>query len=164
MRRGMTIGEHMASYDYGDGTRTGSRNFRHWMPTLRYRRVLDSALELNLGVGLTFGSYDHLTWWPGAERNPQTYHFSMGGLANEALVGKRITPHLGIRAALIVYPFLDERATVAPVGFAVVSFQTKIQDLPGVSGAIPPKIIPALGDKIGARSRRRPSASSRPQE
>lgn len=122
MRRGVTIGEHMASYDYGDGTRTGSRNFRHWTPTLRYRRALDSALELNLGVGLTFGAYDHLIWRPGAERNPRADHFSMGGLATEALVGKRITRRMGIKAGLIVYPFLDERAAVAPVGFAVVSF------------------------------------------
>ena len=27
LRRSTTIGEHMASYDYGDGTRTGGRNF-----------------------------------------------------------------------------------------------------------------------------------------
>ena len=66
----------------------------------------------------------HLIWRPGAERNPRADHFSMGGLATEALVGKRITPRLGIKAGGIVYlyPFLDERAAVAPVGFAVVSF------------------------------------------
>ena len=30
VRRSITVGEHMASYDYGDGTRTGGRSFRHW--------------------------------------------------------------------------------------------------------------------------------------
>lgn len=70
---------------------------------------------MNLGVGLTFGSYGHLIWWPGAERSQQAYHFSRGGLATEALVGKRITPRLGIKTGLMVYPFLDERAAVATV-------------------------------------------------
>ena len=108
--------------DYGDGTRTGSRNLRHWTPTLRYRRALDSTLELNLGVGLTFRVLRPSHLVAGVERNPRADHFSMGGLATEVLVGKRITPRLGIKAGLIVCPFLDERAAVLPVGFAVVSF------------------------------------------
>ena len=124
LRRSMTVGEHMASYDYGDGTRTGGRRFRHWAGTLRYRRDLDGGLELNVGGGPTFGGYDHLTW-PGGPRvspRPKSRRYSIGGFAAEVFVGKRITPRLGIEAGLVAYPFLDERAAVVPVAFGVVSF------------------------------------------
>ena len=124
LRRSTTVGEHMASYDYGDGTRTGGRSFRHWTGTLRYRRALDPGLELNVGGGLTIGAYDHLIWHQGprVSQRPESLPFSIGGLVGEVLVGKRITPRLGIKAGLVVYPFLDERKAVVPVGFGVVSF------------------------------------------
>ena len=124
MRGSTTIGEHMASYDYGDGVRTGGRSFRHGTVTLRYRRTLDSALELNVGAGLTAGAYDHLTWHPDAGPNPRSeaWNTSIGGLVGEVLVGKRIAPRLTIKAGLVVYPFLGERTAVAPAAFGVVSF------------------------------------------
>ena len=124
LRRSMTVGEHMASYDYGDGTRTGGRRFRHWAGTLRYRRDLDGVLELNVGGGLAFGVYDHLTWpgGPQVSPRPKSRRYSIGGLAGEVLVGKRITPRLGIEAGLVAYPFLNERTAVVPVAFGVVSF------------------------------------------
>ena len=123
LRRGITsIGQYRAPYDYGDGTRTGSRGFRHWTPTLRYRRALDSGLEFNLGVGLVFGTYEHLTWRPGASGRPVGFTYAVGGIATEWLVGRRITPRLGVKGGLIFYPFLDERAAGMPVGFAVWSF------------------------------------------
>ena len=124
LRRSMTIGEHMASYDYGDGVRTGGRNFRHWTGTLRYRAV-GSALELNLGAGLTFGAYDHLTWHPGAGPNSRPEvgtGAGIGGLLGEVLVGRRIAPRLSIKAGLVVYAFLDEDSAVVPVALGVVSF------------------------------------------
>ena len=51
LRGSTTIGEHMASYDYGDGTRTGSRSFRHWTGTLRYppRPGLGAGVERRCG-------------------------------------------------------------------------------------------------------------------
>ena len=124
LRRSTTIGEHMASYDYGDGTRTGGRSFRHWTGTLRYRHALGSALELNVGAGLMTGAYDHLTWHPDAGQNPrpEVWNASIGGPLGEVLVGKRITPRLGIKAGLVVYPFLADRTAVVPVAFGVVSF------------------------------------------
>ena len=125
LRRSMTIGEHMASYDYGDGTRTGGRNFRHWTGTLRYRRALGSTLELNLGAGLTTGAYDHLIWHPGAGPNSRPEvrtQGGIGGLLGEVLVGRRIAPRLSIKAGLVVYAFLDERSAVVPVALGVVSF------------------------------------------
>ena len=124
LRRSTTVGEHMASYDYGDGTRTGSHGFRHWTGTLRYRRALERGLELNVGGGVTFGAYDHLTWHQGPQVNPRpdSRRVSIGGVAGEVLVGKRIAPHLGIEAGLVVYPFLDERKAVVPIAFGVVSF------------------------------------------
>ena len=124
LRRSTTVGEHMASYDYGDGTRTGGRSFRHWTGTLRYRHALDPGLELNVGGGLTIGAYDHLTWHrgPRVSPRPESLPYSIGGLVGEVLVGKRITPRLGIKAGLVVYPFLDERKAVVPVAFGVVSF------------------------------------------
>ena len=124
LRRSTTIGEHMASYDYGDGTRTGGCSFRHWTGTLRYRHALDPGLELNVGGGLTTGAYDHLIWHhgPRVSPRPESRSFSIGGLAGEVFVGKRITPRLGIKAGLVVYPFLDERTAVVPVAFGVVSF------------------------------------------
>ena len=69
VRRSTTVGEHMASYDYGDGTRTGGRSFRHWTGTLRYRRALHTGLELNVGGGLTAGGLrpSHLVSWPAGE-------------------------------------------------------------------------------------------------
>ena len=77
LRRSTTVGEHMASYDYGDGTRTGGRSFRHWTGTLRYRRALSPTLELNLGAGVTTGAYDHLIWYPGAR--PDRRRFGPSG-------------------------------------------------------------------------------------
>ena len=124
LRRSTTIGEHMASYDYGDGTRTGGRNFRHWTGTLRYLRALGSTLELNLGAGLTFGAYDHLTWHPGAARNsPEAWtQGGFGGILGEVLVGKRIAPRWGVKAGLVTYLVLDEAPAVVPVAFGVMSF------------------------------------------
>ena len=124
LRRSATVGEHMASYDYGDGTRTGGRGFRHWTGTLRYRRALDAGLELNVGGGGTIGVYDHLTWHhgPRVSPRPESRRYNIGGLAGEVLVGKQITSRLGIEAGLVVHPFLDERAAVVPVAFGVVSF------------------------------------------
>ena len=46
----------------------------------------------------------------------------MRGPVGEVLVGKRITPRLGIEAGLVAYPFLDERAVVVPVAFGIASF------------------------------------------
>ena len=124
LRRSTTVGEHMASYDYGDGTRTGGRRFRHWTGTLRYRRALDAGLELNVGGGATLGVYDDLTWrhGPRVSPRPESRRYNIGGLAGEVLVGKRITPRLGIEAGLVVHPFLAERTAVVPVAFGVVSF------------------------------------------
>ncbi len=124
LRRSTTVGEHMASYDYGDGTRTGGRDFRHWTGTLRYRHALGPGLELNIGVGLMFGAYDHLTWHQGPRVSPRPERrlYNIGGLVGEVLVGKRITPRLGVKAGLVVYPVIDERKGVVPVAFGVVSF------------------------------------------
>ncbi len=124
LRRSTTVGEHMASYDYGDGTRTGGRGFRHWTGTLRYRRALAAGLELNVGGGVTIGVYDHLTCHhgPRVSPRPESRRYNIGGFAGEVLVGKRITSRLGIEAGLVVHPFLDERAAVVPVAFGVVSF------------------------------------------
>ena len=124
LRRSRTIGEHMASYDYGDGTRTGGRDFRHWTGTLRYRRALDSTLELNLGAGLTLGAYEHLTWHPGAApSSPEVWtQGGFGGLLGEVLVGKRIAPRWGVKAGLVTYLVLDEAPAVVPVAFGVMSF------------------------------------------
>ena len=125
LRRSTTIGEHMASYDYGDGTRTGGRSFRHWTGTLRYRRALCSTLELNLGAGLTLGAYDHLTWRPGAGPNsrPEVWpQHGLGGILGEGLFGKRIAPRWGVKAGIVTYLVLDEAPALAPVAFGVVSF------------------------------------------
>ena len=95
-----------------------------WTGTLRYRHTLGPGLELNVGGGLTIGAYDDLTWHQGprVSPRPESRRVSIGGLAGEVLVGKRIMPHLGIKAGLVFYPFLDERKAVVPVGFGVVSF------------------------------------------
>ena len=124
LRRSTTVGEHMASYDYGDGTRTGGRNFRHWTGTLRYRHALGPGLELNVGGGVMIGAYDHLTWHQGPRESPrpESRLYNIGGPVGEVLVGKRITPPLGIKAGLVVYPMIDERKGVVPVAFGVVSF------------------------------------------
>ena len=124
LRRSTTIGEHMASYDYGDGTRTGGRNFRHWTGTLRYRRALSPTLGLNLGAGLTTGAYDHLTWYPGTgPDSPEVWPLGgVRGPVGEVLVGGRIAPRLSIKAGFAVYPFLDERAALVPVALGAVSF------------------------------------------
>ena len=123
-RRSTTVGEHMASYDYGDGTRTGGRSFRHWTGTLRYRHALGPGLELNVGGGVMIGAYDDLTWHQGprVSPRPESRRVSIGGPVGEVLVGKRITPRLGVKAGLVVYPVLDERKGVVPVAFGVVSF------------------------------------------
>ena len=47
---------------------------------------------------------------------------TIGGLASEVLVGKRITPRLRIKAGLVAYPLLGGRPAVVPVAFGVVSF------------------------------------------
>jgi len=124
LRRSTTVGEHMASYDYRDGTRTGGRNFRHWTGTLRYRRALSPTLELNLGAGLTTGAYDHLTWYPGARPDSPEVRTQggVGGPVAEVLVGRRIAPRLSIKAGFAVYPFLNERTAVVPIALGVVSF------------------------------------------
>lgn len=124
LRRSTTIGEHMASYDYGDGTRTGGRSFRHWTGTLRYRRALSPTLELNLGAGLTTGAYDHLTWHPGARLDSPEIRTQggVGGPVAEVFVGRRIAPRLSIKAGFAVYPFLGERAALVPVALGAVSF------------------------------------------
>ena len=122
LRRGMSVSEHMASFDYGDGTRTGSRAFRHWTPTLRYRHVVETGLEVNIGVGVTFAAYDHLTWRPGAANPEVGYVYSIGGIATEWLFGNWVTPRLGIKGGVIVYPFLDEKQAFSPIVFAVVPF------------------------------------------
>ncbi|MCY4075413.1 MAG: hypothetical protein OXH04_08305 [Acidobacteria bacterium] len=124
VRRSMTVGEHMASYDYGDGTRTGGRNFRHWTGTLRYRRALDTGLELNVGGGLSTGVYDHLVWYRGPRVNPrpESMPLSLGGVLGEVLLGKRIAPRLGIKGGMVAYLVLDETAAAVPVLFGTVSF------------------------------------------
>lgn len=124
LRRSATIGEHMASYDYGDGMRTGGRSFRHWTGTLRFRRALGSTLELNLGAGLTFGAYDHLTWRPGAARSSPEVWTQGGfrGILGEVLVGSWIAPRWGVKAGLVSYLVLDEAPAVVPVAFGVMSF------------------------------------------
>ena len=70
------------------------------------------------------GAYDHLTWHPDATQNsrPEVRNASIEGPLGEVLVGKRITPRLGIKAGLVVYPFLADRTAVVPVAFGVVSF------------------------------------------
>ena len=127
LRRSTTVGEHMASYNYRGGTRTGGRSFRHWTGTLRYRHALhalDPGLELNVALGLTIGAYDHLTWHhgPRVSPRPRSQPSYIGGLASEVLVGKRITPRLRIKAGLVAYPLLGGRPAVVPVAFGVVSF------------------------------------------
>lgn len=124
VRRSTTVGEHMASYDYGDGTRTGGRSFRHWTGTLRYRRVLDAGLELNVGGGLTTGVYDHLIWHRGPRVNPrpESMPLSLGGILGEVLLGKRIAPHLSIKGGMVAYLVLDEAPAAVPVLFGTVSF------------------------------------------
>lgn len=124
VRRSTTVGEHMASYDYGDGTRTGGRSFRHWTGTLRYRRALHTGLELNVGGGLTAGVYDHLIWYRGPRVNPrpEIMPLSLGGILGEVLLGKEIAPRLSIKGGMVVYLVLDESPAAVPVLFATVSF------------------------------------------
>ena len=124
VRRSTTVGEHMASYDYGDGTRTGGRSFRHWTGTLRYRRALHTGLELNVGGGLTAGVYDHLIWYRGPRVNPrpEIMPLSLRGILGEVLLGKEIAPRLSIKGGMVVYLVLDESPAAVPVLFGTVSF------------------------------------------
>ena len=91
---------------------------------MRYRRALDTGLELNVGGGLTTGVYDHLIWYRGPRVNPrpEIMPLSLGGILGEVLLGKQIAPHLSVKGGMVAYLVLDEAPAAVPVLFGTVSF------------------------------------------
>ena len=91
---------------------------------MRYRRALDTGLELNVGGGLSTGVYDHLVWYrgPGVNPRPESMPISLGGILGEVPLGKQIAPRLGIKGGMVAYLVLDEAPAAAPVLFGAVSF------------------------------------------
>lgn len=106
----------------------GAGNLRYATVTARYRRFLDSGLEVNLGVGVgTNRSMERVEFLIESGRPPLPRRRTVSqrmGLALELLVGRKLSRRFGVKGG-VTHAFgahLDSAGYTHAVGLGVIGF------------------------------------------